>query len=69
MTQTYGNRTPDTHERMPRRDQPELALRFYRRLLQMGVNNPELWCNLGLCCFYASQYDLSLSCLDKVTQD
>ena len=36
-------------------DQPEKALRFYRRLLQMGVNNTELWNNLGLCCFYASQ--------------
>ena len=36
-------------------DQPELALRFYRRLLQMGVSNAELWCNVGLCCFYASQ--------------
>ena len=23
--------------------------------LQMGVNNTELWNNLGLCCFYASQ--------------
>lgn len=26
------------------------------RLLQMGVSTPELWNNLGLCCFYASQY-------------
>ena len=31
----------------------------------MGVNTTELWCNLGLCCFYASQYDMALSCLDK----
>ena len=46
-------------------DQPELALRFYRRLLQMGVSTPELWNNLGLCCFYASQYDMALSCLDR----
>jgi tetratricopeptide repeat protein 8 len=29
--------------------------RYYRRLLQMGVTNTELWTNLGLCCFYASQ--------------
>ena len=36
-------------------DQPEIALKFYRRLLQMGLNNTELWNNLGLCCFYASQ--------------
>lgn len=46
-------------------DQPEIALRFYRRLLQMGVNNTELWNNLGLCCFYASQYDMTLSCFER----
>ena len=50
-------------------DQPELALRFYRRLLQMGVSTPELWNNLGLCCFYASQYDMALSCLDRALRD
>ena len=32
-----------------------MSLRYYRRLLQMGVNNVEIWNNLGLCCFYASQ--------------
>ena len=31
-------------------DQPEIALRLYRRLLQMGVSSTELWNNLGLCC-------------------
>ena len=46
-------------------DQPELSLRFYRRLLQMGVNNAELFNNLGLCCFYAQQYDMSLACLER----
>jgi tetratricopeptide repeat protein 8 len=46
-------------------DQPELALRFYRRLLQMGVNNTELWNNLGLCCFFASQYDMTLNCFER----
>jgi len=35
-------------------DQPEIALRFYRRLVQCGVSNSELWNNMGLCCFYAS---------------
>ena len=33
--------------------------------LQMGVNNTELWNNLGLCCFYASQYDMTLSCFER----
>ncbi|CAK0808900.1 unnamed protein product [Prorocentrum cordatum] len=46
-------------------DQPELALRFYRRLLQNGVANAELWNNMGLCCFYAGQYDLTLSCFER----
>jgi tetratricopeptide repeat protein 8 len=70
-------------------DQPEVALKYYRRLLQMGggggsggagggaggtggastgggaglTGSVELWTNLGLVTFYASQYDLSLSCL------
>ena len=35
-------------------------------LFQMGVTNAELWANLGLCCFYSSQYDMCLGCLDQV---
>lgn len=46
-------------------DHPEVALRYYRRLLQMDVNTAELWCNLGLCCFYAAQYDLTLPCFER----
>jgi tetratricopeptide repeat protein 8 len=45
--------------------QPELALRQYRRLLQMGVNSTELWTNLGLCTFYAQQYDIALPCFER----
>ncbi|CDQ92320.1 unnamed protein product [Oncorhynchus mykiss] len=46
-------------------DQPEVALRFYRRLLQMGVYNCQLYNNLGLCCFYAQQYDMTLSSFER----
>ena len=46
-------------------DQPEVALRFYKRLVQLGVNNAELWNNLGLCCFYDGQYDMFYSCFEK----
>lgn len=46
-------------------DEPEVALRYYRRLLQMGANSPEVWQNLGLCCFYASQYDMALKCMER----
>ncbi|CEO97785.1 unnamed protein product (mitochondrion) [Plasmodiophora brassicae] len=46
-------------------DQPEIALRFYRRLLQMGVGNTEIWNNVGLCCFYSAQYDMTLTCFER----
>jgi tetratricopeptide repeat protein 8 len=31
----------------------------------MGVPSTELWSNLGLCCFFSSQYDMTLSCFDR----
>lgn len=31
----------------------------------MGVNNTEIWNNLALCCFYSSQYDMTLSCFER----
>ena len=37
----------------------------YRRLLQMGVYNCQLYNNLGLCCFYAQQYDMTLSSFER----
>ncbi|KAK8778664.1 tetratricopeptide repeat protein 8 isoform X1 [Amblyomma americanum] len=46
-------------------DQPEMALRFYRRLLQLGMPTAELYNNLALCCFYAQQYDMALTCFDR----
>lgn len=35
------------------------------RLLQMGVYNAELFTNLGLCCFFAQQYDMTLNCFER----
>mmetsp|Transcript_14346 Transcript_14346/g.34067 ORF Transcript_14346/g.34067 Transcript_14346/m.34067 type:complete len:509 (-) Transcript_14346:210-1736(-) len=46
-------------------DQPELALRFFRRLLQLGVSSPALWNNLGLSCFFSAQYDLCLAAFER----
>ncbi|KAI8850952.1 hypothetical protein BC829DRAFT_415666 [Chytridium lagenaria] len=47
-------------------DQPEVALRYYRRLLQMGKDsNPEIWNNMGLCSFYSQQYDLAVPCFER----
>lgn len=37
----------------------------FRRLLQMGVYNCQLYNNLGLCCFYAQQYDMTLSSFER----
>ncbi|CAG0901889.1 unnamed protein product, partial [Darwinula stevensoni] len=37
----------------------------FRRLLQMGLHSPEVFANIGLCCFYAQQYDLTLSCFER----
>lgn len=34
---------------------PLLCRRYYRRLLQTGVQTTELWSNLGLCTFYSGQ--------------
>jgi len=28
----------------------------------MGVKNAELYNNIGLCCFYAQQYDMTFNC-------
>jgi hypothetical protein len=34
----------------------------------LGASNAELWNNLGLCCFYASQYDMTLRCFENALQ-
>ena len=47
-------------------DEPEVAMRYYRRLLQCDPTmqrSVELWNNLGLCAFYASQHDMALPCM------
>ena len=31
----------------------------------MGVHNTELYNNLGLCCFYGQQYDMTLTCFER----
>lgn len=44
---------------------PELALTFYRRILQMGILSAELYLNIALCCFYCQQFDLAMGCLEQ----
>ncbi|CAJ0589834.1 unnamed protein product [Cylicocyclus nassatus] len=46
-------------------DKPEIALRYYRRIMQMGVNNAELMMNIGLCCFACQQFDFALSSMQR----
>lgn len=31
----------------------------------MGLYNTELFNNLGLCCFYSHQYDMTVSCFER----
>ena len=46
-------------------DQPEIAIKFYKRLFELGLNSAELWNNLGLCAYYSGQYDICLSCFER----
>jgi len=46
-------------------DQPEIALKFYKRLLELGLNSAELWNNIGLCAYFSGQYDICLSCFER----
>ncbi len=46
-------------------DMPEIALKFYKRLFELGINSAEVWNNLGLCAFYANQFDFCLSCFER----
>ncbi|CAF0939994.1 unnamed protein product [Rotaria sp. Silwood1] len=46
-------------------EQPEISLKFYRRLLQMGVTTASIFTNIALCCFHAQQYDMIVACFLK----
>ena len=46
-------------------EQPEISLKFYRRLLQMGVVTAATFSNIALCCFHAQQYDMIVACFFK----
>lgn len=36
-----------------------------RRVLAMGAHSAELYNNIGLCCLYAQQLDLTLPCFQR----
>lgn len=46
-------------------DQPELALRYYRHILQLGTANAEIYNNIALCCFYSQQFDMVITCFER----
>lgn len=46
-------------------DQPEIALRYYRRILQMNAPCSEVYNNLGLCCYFCQQFDLVITCFER----
>ena len=47
------------------RDHPEVALKYYKRLFELGINSGEVWNNLGLCAYYSGQYDFCISCFER----
>ncbi|KER31148.1 hypothetical protein T265_13053, partial [Opisthorchis viverrini] len=48
--------------------QPEVALNVYRRMLLLGFESAELYNNLGLCAFYAQQYDTCMGYFNQAIQ-
>jgi tetratricopeptide repeat protein 8 len=36
-------------------DHPEVALKFYKRLFELGITSADVWNNLGLCAYYSGQ--------------
>ena len=46
-------------------DCPEVSLRFYKRLLELGVYNAEIWNNMAFCLFTNSQFDLFFPCIQR----
>lgn len=46
-------------------DHPEVALKYYKRLFELGINSAEVWNNMGLSAFYSGQYDFCLSCFER----
>ena len=50
-------------------DSPEVSLRFYQRLIELGINNAEIWNNMALCLFTNSQYDLFMPCVERALKN
>lgn len=46
-------------------DHPEVGLKYYNRIFELGVNTAEVFNNIGLCAFYSGQYDICLSCFER----
>ncbi|CAH8830965.1 unnamed protein product [Trichobilharzia szidati] len=46
-------------------DQPEVSLKYYKRILHYGYESSELYNNLGLCTFFTHQYDLCFSMFNQ----
>ena len=42
-----------------------MSLSFYKRLFELGFGSPEILNNLGLCSFFANQFDLCITCFEK----
>ena len=47
------------------KDQPEISLKLYQRLVELGYESSEIWNNMALCCFANHQYHLYYNCFER----
>lgn len=47
------------------KDQPEISLKMYQRLVELGCESVEIWNNMALCCFGNHQYHLYYTCFQR----
>ena len=50
------------------KEQAEIALKFYQRLIELGYESQEVWNNMALCCFNNHQYHLFYPCFQRALQ-
>jgi tetratricopeptide repeat protein 8 len=47
------------------KNQSEISVKLYQRLVELGYDAAEIWNNLALCCFAVDQYDVFYTCFER----
>jgi len=47
------------------KDQAEVSLKLYQRMIELGYDSAEVWNNLALCCFSIGKHDVFYSCYER----